>query len=357
MDRLNKSMVSNSPIEWTGPTWNWIQGCVKKTIEINGKIELRKECEHCYMYREKKRYGQKPQVVVRSKPATFNKPLKLQKEVEAGLRTSFQDRLVFTCSWSDWNNPEADEWRPEAWDIVRRCKDLIFQILTKLPQRMLDHLPPYWDEIKDRCWVGVSAGYQEAADEMIPYLLEIPATTRFLSCEPLLGPIDLSKWLKAKMVAGDPKPYLKGTILPEGHSQVYHPAKLKPVPIHWVIGGGESDTGRQDTKARPTHPQWARLLRDQCQAAGIPYFFKQWGDWLPDSQIQPEEFQSIRNARIKLVRALGSDGQSKNGECSSSFPFPHLDCMYLVGKKAAGAKLDGQEWKQFPEEKSFEYQG
>ncbi len=221
-------MAENSAISWTQDTWNWIQGCTKKTIDIDGKIELRKECEHCYMYREKKRYGQKPQIVVRSSEATFNKPLKWQREAEQGLRPTLASRLIFTCSWSDWNNPEADIWRPEAWEIVRRCPDLIFQILTKLPQRMPDHLPSYWDEIKERCWVGVSAGYQEAADEMIKYLKLIDAPHRFVSYEPSLGLVDWSEYVGV---------------------------------IDWLISGGESDGG-QSPYARPSHIEWFRRARD-----------------------------------------------------------------------------------------------
>lgn len=300
-------MIENSLIEWTGPTWNWLQGCVKKTIKIEGQVKLREECRNCYMYRDKKRYGKRPEIVVRSAPATFNKPLKLQAEVEAGLRPNFQDRLVFACSWSDWNNPEGDAWRPEAWDIVRRCKDLIFQILTKLPERMNDHLPPFWDEIKDRCWVGVSCGYQEAADQMIPALLEIPAPIRFLSCEPLLGPLNIREFLYE---SGIPVPWQSF-----GKS-------------HWVIGGGESGPN-----ARPCHPEWARGLRNQCQEARVPFFWKQWGEYTPYLGAGP----------------FGVIG--KDGKWAAPHPkdVPSYQPMQKVGKKKAGNILDGQTWQEFPQ--------
>lgn len=290
-------MIKDSNIEWTGPTWNWLQGCVKKTIQIGGQTKLREECRNCYMYREKRRYGKRPEIVVRSAPATFNKPLKLQKEVEQGLRPNFQDRLVFACSWSDWNNPEGDAWRPEAWEIVRQCPDLIFQILTKLPQRMNDHLPPFWDEIKDRCWVGVSCGYQEAAEQMIPELLKIPATIRFLSCEPLLGPLCLTH-------------PADGWLAEFTDEEMRSNSPIKPPQIHWVIAGGESGPG-----ARPMHPEWVRSLRDQCQKAGVAFFFKQWGQHLPvfNSYTTPDGYDFAK-----------------------------------VGKAAAGRLLDGREWSEFP---------
>lgn len=313
-------MIKDSNIEWTGPTWNWLQGCVKKTIEIEGRVKLREECRNCYMYRDKRRYGKRPEVVVRSAPATFNKPLKLQKEVEQGLRPNFQDRLVFACSWSDWNNPEGDLWRPEAWDIVRQCPDLIFQILTKLPQRMNDHLPPFWDEIKDRCWVGVSCGYQEAAEQMIPELLKIPATTRFLSCEPLLGPLCLThpadNWLAE---------YTDG--------EMRSNSPIRPPQIHWVIAGGESGPG-----ARPCHPNWVRSLRDQCQASGVAFFMKQWGEWDPENK---------RTSTRQPGGWLAEDGHFVEGlsQMKSGVSYQSVS---KVGKQAAGRMLDGREYSEFP---------
>ena len=285
-----KTVIKNSAIEWTAVTWNSWQGCVKKTIEINGQVQLREECRHCYMYRDKQRYGQKPQIVVRSAPPTFNKPLKVQKEVEQGKRPNIQDRLVFTCSWSDWNNPEADEWRPEAWDIIRQCPDLIFQILTKLPQRMPDHLPLFWDEIKNRCWVGVTAGYQEAADEMREYLRVIDAPHRFVSYEPSLGPVNWDGWQDI---------------------------------VDWLIAGGESGP-----EARPTHPNWLRQARSWSVSNGVAFYFKQWGEF------------------------VGGLGQHENGATATIDKNAHeWGDGYIsrrVGKHTAGRLLDGVEWNQFP---------
>lgn len=314
--------VKNSAIEWTGPSWNPWQGCVKKTIEIDGAIKLREECRNCYMYRDKKRYGQKPQIVVRSKPPTFNKPLNVQREVKEGKRTNLQDRLVFTCSWSDWFNPEADEWRPEAWGIVRRCPGLIFQVLTKLPQRALDHLPPFWDEIKGRIWIGASCGYQPAYDEMLPELLKIDAAVRFLSMEPLLGPVDL-QWCDwcGRFGRHDC----------EGGYRWAKTIDQDQVGIDWVIGGGESGPG-----ARATDLEWARSIRDQCAEAGIPFFWKQWGEYAPESQVD-ESLHPTHKEGLGVLMESGAvmtfDGQTMN---------------WRVGKKAAGRLLDGREWNEMP---------
>jgi len=230
-------MIKNSNIEWTGPTWNPWQGCTKKSPG----------CKNCYMYREKRRWGQDPAVVVRSSAATFNKPLKLQREVEAGKRQGV-DRLVFTCSWSDWFNPEANGWRDEAWDIVRRTPGLMYQVLTKLPERIEGNLPPYWDEIKSRIWLGASV---ENADYLwrAEYLTRFDPVVRFLSMEPMIGPVSLSDAV------------LDG--------------------IDWVIVGGESGT-----QARRFNPDWARQVRDDCARTDTAFFLKQMGTvWARESKL------------------------------------------------------------------------
>ena len=180
---MKTKAIDKSAIQWTGPTWNPWQGCRKVSAG----------CANCYMFTEKKRYGQNPDVVVRSTPATFNKPLKWQKEMERGLRTG-QDRLVFTCSWSDWFIQEADACRPEAWEIVRRCPGLIFQILTKRTE---------WINAMPRGVLGGDQGLllarltrrhpmRDRDGGPNSLRLWIPAVL-FLSLEPLLGPIDLTQ--------------------------------------------------------------------------------------------------------------------------------------------------------------------
>jgi protein gp37 len=177
------------------------------------------------MYRGKRRYGDDPREVVRSK-TTFRDPLKWDDA-----------KLIFACSWSDWFIEEADSWREEAWDIVRSTPRHIYQILTKRPERILDNLPEDWDGGWHNVWLGVSIECQELMHRK-RLLLEVPAQVRFLSLEPLIGPLELGN--------------LRG--------------------FHWVITGGESGPA-----ARPMDPQWAIDVKEACREAGIPFFHKQNG--------------------------------------------------------------------------------
>lgn len=216
-------MGRDTQIEWTNDTWNPWQGCAK----------VSPGCAHCYMYRDKRRYGQDGSIVVRSSKTTFYEPLKRQ-----------DPSRIFTCSWSDFFIDEADPWRSEAWDVIRRTPHHTYQILTKRPERMLAHLPEDWGEGWPHVWLGVSVENARWAARRLPLLQAVPASVRFLSAEPLLTPI--------------PHLDLQG--------------------IQWVICGGESGPGH-----RPVEPAWVRSIRDQCQQAGVAFFFKQWGGARPKS--------------------------------------------------------------------------
>jgi protein gp37 len=190
--------------------------------------------------------------------------LKWQKEVERGVRNG-QDKLAFTCSWSDWFIKEADEWRMDAWNIIRLCPDITFQILTKRIERAAENLPPFWDEIRDHVWLGTSVENQKAANERIPHLLRCPASVRFLSCEPLLEGVGL-------VGAHETIPYeFDATGLAWSGSNVQY-ERLKPAGIHWVIVGGESGAG-----ARVCDVEWIERIVADCRVAGIPCFVKQLG--------------------------------------------------------------------------------
>jgi protein gp37 len=166
--------------------------------------------------------------------------------------------LVFTCSWSDWFHEGADAWREEAWDIIRRTPHLTYQILTKRPERMRQHLPADWGNGYPNVWLGVSVENQRWTTR-IPWLLKVPSVVHFLSCEPLLGPLDLLT------VENPHDPYAHCL------SAGFDGERLLP-RVDWVIAGGESGAD-----ARPMELDWARSLRDQCQTAGVPYFLKQLG--------------------------------------------------------------------------------
>jgi protein gp37 len=213
------------------------------------------------MYTEKKRYGQTPDKVVRSKPATFKKPLKWEREVVANNQPA---PLVFTCSWSDWFHEDADEWRDDAWEIVRKTPHLIYQILTKRSERIAECLPEDWGDGYPNIWLGVSVENQRWTTR-IADLVRVPARVRFLSCEPLLGYLDIAKWLRKCNTCH----------ICQGNPDICMICSACPPPkdgIDWVITGGESGPRQREMKL-----EWARSLRDQCVRVKIPFFLKQLG--------------------------------------------------------------------------------
>lgn len=220
-------MGKQTAIQWTEATWNPWHGCTK----------VSPGCDLCYMFTEKRMYGQDPELVVRSK-TKFNEPLKWPEPT-----------MIFTCSWSDWFHKTADEWRDEAWDIIRRTPHHTYQILTKRPGRILRHLPADWGSGYPNVWLVVSIenhDYVYRAEQ----LLQIPAVVRGISAEPLLGPLSFRGLLRA-----DCSPYG-----PTGGG------------IDWVIVGGESGPG-----ARPCDVQWIRDIVGQCQGSDTAVFVKQLG--------------------------------------------------------------------------------
>ena len=200
---------------------------------------------------------------------------------------------VFCASLADVfdNHPSIlPEWRADLWALIRATPNLDWLMLTKRSGNIAKMLPPDWGRGYPNVWLGCTVVNQAEADRDIPKLMAIPATVRFLSMEPLLGPVDLV----GDQAESGFKPWLDG--------------------IHLVIVGGESGPG-----ARPTHPDWARSLRDQCVKAGVAFHFKQWGNWHPDALLYTD----------------------KDGNC----PPPNMN----IGKKAAGRLLDGRTWDEMPE--------
>lgn len=218
-------MSTTTGIEWTEATWNPWYGCDK----------VSPGCAHCYMFREQRQYGRDPEVVTRSK-TKFREPLSWK-----------EPRVIFTCSWSDWFHEAADAWRDEAWDIIHRTPEHTYQVLTKRAERIADHLPADWGRGYPNVWLGVSVENQKFTSR-ISILKATPARMRFLSIEPLLGPVNFG----------------------EHNYLLDH--------IHWVIVGGESGPD-----ARPMDLKWARDIRDDCADQGVPFFLKQLGGW-PDKR-------------------------------------------------------------------------
>lgn len=377
--------MSDTKIEWTDKTWSPIRARVRAdapeiarsrgwhdlaTIAeaMLGRIgphceQVSPGCHNCYSKTNNHRrlpsngtglpFDKRSRELVEifmderilSQPLRWRKPAKIFVENQSDLFGEFvPDEYIaavfgvmavahssFGATWDKAGSRWRDDWRgPHT-----------FQVLTKRPGRMsrLLRSPQFRTAVArsafkfaynlrdagylshqidckrewERCyepgrlwplpnvWMGVSCEDQQRAGERIPDLLATPAAVRFVSVEPMLGPIDLRQW----------------TLAEHGRRAIgEHPG------ISWVIVGGESGPG-----ARPMHPQWVRSIRDQCQAAGVSFFFKQWGEWAPDCLC------ATKRAHRETPRPEpGNPG-----------------VMFRCGKRTAGRLIDGREWNEFPE--------
>lgn len=243
-----------SKIEWTEYTWNPWQGCHHASPG----------CDNCYMFSDLRRHGRDPENVVRSK-TTFDKPLEIARKHPEG-------RVIFTCSWSDWFLKEADPWRDEAWDIIRRTPQNTYLILTKRHGRMARCLPPDWGDGYPNVALGVSVENQEWADARVPVLLrDVKARWKYVSYEPALGPVRFSaindgSWHDRE--GADLYDSLRGaSYWRNGDHGLGGGPKLD-----LVIIGGESGGG-----ARANELQWTRDVLAECRDAGVAGFNKQNG--------------------------------------------------------------------------------
>lgn len=256
-------MGESTKIEWTDATYNPWRGCDK----------VSPGCAHCYMFRDQERYGRDPSVVVRCSDATFYAPLR-KREWKALAPGS----LVFTCSWSDWFHEDADPWRDEAWEVIRQRPDLVWQILTKRPERIAEHLPADWGDGWPNVWLGVSIENRRWV-QRADVLRAAPAAVRFISAEPLLGPL-----VPLARVGGEREKFGLPPFVWEDDKAGENPG-LNLDGIDWIIVGGESGPGH-----RPMDLEWARTLLDLAQQTDTAYFLKQLGgahsgtalDALPD---------------------------------------------------------------------------
>lgn len=220
-------MGDKTAISWTRYTWNPWRGCEK----------ISPGCAHCYMFTAQEKRAREtgdfetwdPTVV--KKTTTWRDPDRWQREAEAAGKME----NCFTCSWSDFFIPAADRWRPEAWRIIRRTRNIVYQILTKRPENIPNRLPDDWDNGYPNVWLGVSVENQRYLWR-VDVLRKIPAIVHFISAEPLLAS------------------------LPD----------LDMTHIGWLIVGGESGAG-----FRPMLHEWARELLAKARTAGTAFFFKQ----------------------------------------------------------------------------------
>jgi protein gp37 len=281
--------MENSKIEWTHHTFNPWWGCTKVSAG----------CKHCYAETLSNRWKRAEWGAAGERKRTsdgyWRTPLLWnQKAAAAGRR-----ERVFCASMAEVFEDKAnqqedlDNWRRGLFDLILRTPHLDWLLLTKRPQLVnwtIERVTGFsdsemWFHAAQNVWIGTSVENQEQADIRIPELLKIPAHVRFLSMEPLLERVYL-----------DPEYFMTG----------WTGKALSG--IDWVIAGGESGA-----KARPMHLSWVRPIRDQCAGAGVPFFFKQWGEWA-------------------YVNDLDDGGEK----------------FAKVGKNAAGRLLDGCEWNEFP---------
>lgn len=303
-------MSDKTGIEWTDHTFNPWWGCSR----------VSPACRFCYADRDAQRYGH--QVWRRHGPrrmlseANWQRPLKWNRDAErAGIPAK-----VFCASMADVfeDHPDVAEPRRRLWGLIEATSWLRWQLLTKRPENVAG-MAPWGRDWPGHVWLGTSVESQRYAGERIPPLLRSGARTLFLSCEPMLGPVDLRAipyrgdapyWLDA--LAGR---YRGAERYEEGTDFSFGLASLRP--INWVICGGESGS-----KARPMRPEWARSLRDQCREAGVPFLFKQWGS----------------------VRWVGHSAWDEATQCWVDDGIE----PQRVGKKLAGRELDGRTWDEFP---------
>ena len=283
-------MGRNSSIEWTDHTFNPWWGCAR----------VSPGCENCYAETWAKRVGAKIWGTAAERRFFTDKhwrePLKWNHEAEV------EDvrRRVFCASMADVfeGRADLDAARSRLWELIGATKHLDWLLLTKRPENIKRMAP--WARWPTNVWIGTTVEDQKRAELRLPYLLEVPATKRFLSCEPLIAPVNLDPWLSTK----------------SGFS----------FTIDWVIAGGESGA-----HARPMLPSWARTLRDQCKQAGVPFHFKQWGHWAPVDE------NVIQNKSDNKFSKFWDEVSSKEILMKSS------------GKKEAGRDLDGRTWDELPE--------
>lgn len=304
-------MVEHSKIEWTNHTFNPWLGCTA----------ISPACDHCYAEAQTARFKQvgwgahAPRK--RTSEAYWRQPLLWNDKAEkSGVRFK-----VFCASLADvFDNHKSilPEWRFDLWALIRATPHLDWLLLTKRPQNIERFLPAGWWGGYSNVWLGTTVENQPEANRRIPHLLATPATKRFLSCEPLLGPVDLGQF-------------------------VFQHETTEAGFIDWVICGGESGP-----KARPMHPDWARSLRDQCQAAGVPFFFKQWGEW-GDYTSNAGEHPAVEDRVILPSGGIIGGGHPKyGGMVEENWQERGGAWMSKVGKKRAGHLLDGLEWRQMP---------
>lgn len=272
-------MGEHSRIEWTDHTFNPWWGCTK----------VSSACDNCYAEAWARRFGL--DIWSHGKPRRFlsesywQQPRKWNKTASEE-KTRYR---VFCASMADvfeWGK-SLSSWRAKLWQLIEDTPNLDWLLLTKRPH-LVKRLVPWGESWPTNVWLGTTAENQSTLKKRVPHLLLNPSHIRFLSCEPLLGPLNLDQELGSQS-------------------------------IHWVIAGGESGVG-----ARPCDPDWIRSIKNSCEEFAVPFHFKQWGDWAPISEVKgavPKRILSDSTYSTEIGR---------------------------FGKKTAGRFLDNRTWDGLP---------
>jgi protein gp37 len=357
-------MADRTAIEWTDATWNPLRGCTR----------VSEGCRNCYAEIMAARFsdpgqwghGLATRIALPSGGIDHRWTGKVVLAPDDVLTQALRwkkPRCIFVNSTSDlFHESVPDEWIDRIFAVMALAPQHTFQVLTKRPERMrayfagrranfgrasdilhamthscseddhdfaadqLDALDASGRPLPN-VWLGTSIEDQATADTRIPELLETPAEVRFISAEPLLGPLDLTE-------VAHQRPDLRAVVVYDALRGYGGFRRNFMNRINWVICGGESGPG-----ARPMHPDWARSMRDQCVAAGVAFFFKQWGEWAP-CEMAP--------AGASAVKAVDFSGRVLAGVEAIGGGIAPVEMMSRLGKGAAGRLLDGREWNQMP---------
>ncbi|GAB6125051.1 phage Gp37/Gp68 family protein [Humidesulfovibrio idahonensis] len=347
---------------WWTKSWNPVIGCTKCSPA----------CDNCYAERL---HTQRHQALLAGKkmPDCYRRPFDMPCFVTARINEPLHWRKpqrIFVGNMGDlFHENFAFEWLDFIFGTMAACQQHTFMLLTKRPERMAAYIQdlsgrygPVWPHPltgkRKPCfplpnvWLGTTIWDQASADRAVPILLSTPAAKRFVSVEPMLGPVSLAK--AYRYLGGDWLYPLQPQSAREKIQADGPPSDPQGWPsLDWVICGGETGPG-----ARPMHPDWPCKLRDDCEAAGVPFFFKQWGEWGPTHvNGHGPVWWSFENYSHYCAKAhthmskgdklICPDGHipTDGREDGKSYP------MYptrRVGKAKAGRVLDGRTWEEVP---------
>ena len=360
--------MADSKIEWTDKVWNPLRGCAR----------VSQGCTNCYAERVAMRFSGEGQpyhklVKMTSQGPKWTGKVQLVPEALAAPFGWAKPRKVFVNSMSDlFHESVPFEFIASVFAVMSVTTRHTYQVLTKRPARMLEffewvkegagifdddrisdairskHIPwkPQHNPRRggyDNCgpgfpyenvWLGVSVEDQRTAEERIPLLMQCPAAIRWISAEPLLGPIDLTA---IKFTAS---PGYFGDAL-QWHHQPHCSRDQRYPSLDWVVTGGESGPG-----ARPVHPDWLYDLRDQCAEAKVPFFLKQWGEWAPGENCGGPMKRTEHVAHWFIDKWMFS---TLTPSGSVGMHYDDEPTVYRVGKRTAGRHLDGRTHDEFPE--------